>query len=213
MDPDRPLLLRTVFLTTAAFTVLAVIVALRQMSEAGAGPGVGLAIVVAGAALGMLVGFGVFRLVGTASGGVVQTLFSARGLPAAPSFSLQEAMIAQGRFRDAEASFREHLAAHADDHDARLALAALLAGPLADCAAAESHFRAVRDGRPTERQEITARQGLIDLYAATAQTGRQMAELARLADRYPGTAAARAAREAVTALKASSPDAQRTVGR
>lgn len=207
MDPDRPLLLRSVLLTMGAFTVLAVLVAVRQMSEEGAGLGLGLAIISAGAALGGLVGLGMFRLVGTASRGVVQALFSSGGLPPAPSFSLQEAMIAQGRHRDAAASFREHLAATPGDDDARLALAALLAGPLADHAAAEPLFRAVRDGKPTERQEVTARQGLIDLYAATGQAGRQMAELARFADRYAGTAAARAAREAIRALKASSPTA------
>jgi len=64
-------------------------------------------------------------------------------------------------------------------------------------------LREVRDGKPSERQEVTARQGLIDLYAATGQAGRQLAELARFADRYPGTPAARAAREAIKALKAS----------
>jgi hypothetical protein len=206
MDPDRPLRLRAIVLTTAAFTVLAVLVAIRQISEARVGLGVGLMIVAGGVVLGVLTGEGVYRLTGLASAGLVETLFAAKGLPPAASFSLQEAMIVQGRHGEAAESFREHLAASPGDHDARLALAALLAGPLPDHAAAEQLFRAVRDGRPTERQEATARQGLIDLYAATGQTGRQMAELARFADRYPGTPAARAAREAIQALRASSLD-------
>lgn len=207
MDPDRPLRIRTVALTTGAFTVLAVVVAFRQMSEAKVGLGAGLAIVVAGAALGGVVGLGMFRLIGVASHGAVQTLLSSSGLPPAPSFSMQDAMVAQGRYREAADSFRAHIAVHPGDVDARLALAALCAGPLADHAAAEQVFREVRDGQPSERQEATARQGLIDLYAATGQSGRQMTELARFADRYPGTPAARAAREAIKALKASLPDA------
>ncbi|HEX9166260.1 MAG TPA: tetratricopeptide repeat protein [Gemmatimonadales bacterium] len=207
MDPDRPLRLRAIVLTTAAFTVLAVLVAIRQMSEARAGLGVGLMIVAGGVVLGVLTGEGLYRVMGSASKGLVETLFSAKGLPPAPSFSLQEAMIVQGRHREAADSFREHLAVNPGDHDARLALGALLAGPLSDHAAAEQLFRTVRDGRPTERQEATARQGLIDLYAITGQTGRQITELARFADRYPGTPAARAAREAIQTLKASSLDA------
>ncbi len=202
MNADRPLLLRSIFLTAGAFTVLAVVVAFRQMSEAGVGLGGGLGIIAGGAALGAVVGLGMFRLTGRAAHGVVQALLSSGGLPAAPSFSLQESMVAQGRYHDAAESFRAHLAARPEDHDARLALAALLAGPLGDHADAGLLFRLVRDGKPTDRQEITARQGLIDLYAATGQTGRQMTELARFADRYQGTPAARAAREAIRTLKA-----------
>lgn len=205
MDPDRPLRIRSVVLTTSAFTVLAVVVAFRQMSEAGVGLAGGVAIVAGGAALGVAAGLGMFRLIGLASRGVMDTLLASRGLPPAPSFSQQEALIARGRHREAADSFATHLVAHPDDHDARLALASLLAGPLAEPAGAEPLYRAVRDGKASERQEATARQGLIDLYAATGQTGRQLAELARFADRYPDTAASRAAREAIRVLKADRP--------
>jgi TolA-binding protein len=115
-------------------------------------------------------------------------------------------MIAQGRYQDAADSFRQHLAVHPGDHDARLALGALLCGPGGAHAEAERLFREVQDHHPTGRQEAAASQALIDHYVATGQRGRHMAELARFAERYRGTAAGRAARQALTAMKVPAPE-------
>jgi hypothetical protein len=122
-------------------------------------------------------------------------------LPPAPSFSYQEALIMQGKYGEATDSFRDHLLQHPSDLEARLALAALLAGPATNPAEAEREFLAVRSGGATARQDLIATEGLIALYASTGQRGRHMAELARFAERFRGTPAGEGAKRALGELK------------
>jgi hypothetical protein len=119
----------------------------------------------------------------------------------AASFSFQEALVAQGRYREAEASFRDHLSQQPHDHDAQLALALIYARHLEKPEQAEHLYLAIRQGTPTPRQEVAAMNHLIDLYAATGQRGKQMGEMARFAARYPETRAGQEARRALSRMK------------
>lgn len=200
-DPDRPLWIKAVVYTTAGFIVLGVLVAFVVVSERNLGFLSLVAIVAGFAAAGAGLGAGVAALAGGVSGGLIRVLQAAGDMPPAPSYSHQEALAAQGRYAEAADAYRRHLAAHPADHDARLALAVLLAGPLGDPGGAERLYLEVRTGNPSPRQEMTAHQALIDLHASTGQRGRQLVELARFADRYRGTAAGTAAREALKRMK------------
>lgn len=156
--------------------------------------------------LGWLVAGGVVYGVWTASGAtaraMVQTLTAAGNLPPAPSYSLQEALIARGNFGGAVQAFQEHLAAHPDDLHARLALAALWGERLHDPARAELLLLETRRLHPPAEIEFAIGNALIDLYHAHDQLGREMAELARLAQRFAGTQAGSRARAALLRLKA-----------
>ena len=123
-------------------------------------------------------------------------------LPPAPSYSLQESLVARGRLAEAVESYQAHIAEKPGDLDARLALAALLAGPLGDRAAAERLYLEVRALSPAPRHERAIGNALIDLYHATGQRGRELAELARFADRFRGTREGDRARTALIRIKA-----------
>jgi hypothetical protein len=198
VDADRPILIQGMVWGACGFAGLAggasfalgVGSPLRQI-------GILLGAALIGAGLGAMVAGGA----GMASRGFFRMLFAAGGLPSRPGFSYQESLVARGRCREAARAYRDHLVTHPADHDARLALGALLAGPLADPAGAEQVYLEVRAAGARGRHEMLASQALIDLYAATGQRGRHMTELARFADRYRGTGAGRAARHALEEMK------------
>jgi hypothetical protein len=110
-------------------------------------------------------------------------------------FSIQESLVARGRFDEAAESFRAHLAEFPDDIAARYRLATLHLRERKDPAAAEEEFLALRRRRldPSTQQLISNH--LVDLYRATDQRGRLMAELSRMMREHPnsamGTGAAR----------------------
>lgn len=133
---------------------------------------------------------------------LVTTITGAGNIKPAPSYSFQESLIARGKLKEAEESFLAHLAATPGDRDAGLALAALYRDHLGDPARAERLFLEIRQSGPTPAQEFAIANALIDLYRATGQTGREMAELARFADRYRGSEAAAGAAAALRRLKA-----------
>jgi hypothetical protein len=137
---------------------------------------------------------GAARWVGMVSG--------AGNIAPAASFSFQESLMMQGRYLEAEASFQDHLSQHPHDHDAQLALASICARYLNKPEMAEQLYHSVIRGAPTPRQESAARNSLIDLYAATGQRGKQMAELAKFAARYPDARAGQEARRALVRMKA-----------
>ena len=183
-DPDRPILIRTVIGTTLIFLVLSAAVGGYLVVKDRIGPAGFAGVMLTGALVGALAGWLVVFASGAAAGGVVQMMTGAGNLPPAPSFSYQEALIMQGKYREAVDSFRDHLLQHPSDFEARLALAALLAGPAQDVAAAEREFLTVRAGGPSTRHDLIASEGLIDLYFTTGRRGRHMAELARFAERH-----------------------------
>jgi hypothetical protein len=200
-DPDRPLLIKSVIGTMLFFFVLACAAGGFLVARDRIALGGFVGVVVAGAVLGALAGWVVVLVSGVAAGGVVQMLTGAGNLAPATSFSYEEALVMQGKPDEAVDSFRDHLRQHPMDQEARLALAALLAGAANNLAEAEQEFLAVRSGQMTDTQEFRASQALIDLYSATGQRGKYMAELARFAERFRGTPAGEGAKRALGELK------------
>lgn len=200
-DADRPVLIRALIGPCLGLLVLALVLGFYLLGTGRIGLAGFLAVLMAGALLGLLTGLVMYGAVGAVAGGVVGMLTGAGNLKPSPSFSYQEALVMQGKHGEAALAYREHLEANPEDHDARLALADLLAGPMALPAEAEREYLAVRMGGASTKQEFVAAQALMDLYAATGQRGKHMAELARFAERHRGTVAGSAARRQLAELK------------
>lgn len=200
-DPDRPILIKTVVGTALLFLVLSGAAGGFLVAKGRIGLLGFLGVVAAGLLLGALAGALVTRASGLAAGGLVQMLTGAGNLPPAPSFSYQETLVMQRKYDQAVDSYRSHLLQYPTDLEARLALAALLAGPAKSPAEAEHEFLAVRAAGAVGRHDLIASEGLIDLYVTTGQRGRHMAELARFAERFRGTPAGDGARRALAELK------------
>jgi tetratricopeptide (TPR) repeat protein len=126
----------------------------------------------------------------------------AGNLPPAPSFSLQESLVARGNYREAVSSYEEHLERSPGDFHARLALASLWRDHLNDPGAAERLLLEARRKSPPHNVEFAIGNALIDLYHRSGQRGRELAELARFAERFKGTAEGARAREALVRIKA-----------
>ena len=194
-------MVRSVIAPTIAFLVLSLLVGGFLLAQDRIGLAGFLAVLLSGGLLGLLFGLAMYGAIGAAAGGFIRMLTGAGNIPPAASFSYQEALVMQGRPQEAADAYRGHLATHPADQEARLALAALLAGPLALPGDAEREYLAVRSGGAGEKQEFLVSQALIDLYAATGQRGKHMAELARFAERYRGTVDGAAAKRVLAELK------------
>ena len=149
------------------------------------------------------IGWVVQRLTLGAAVALVDTVHGVGHIPAPPSYSLQESMIVRGRYEDAADSFRNHIAEHPEDLDARLALAHLLEAYLRDYRSAEQLYLEVRRSNPNPHQEMGAANGLIDLCRKAGKTERLRVELSRFADRYRGSPAADAALGELRQLEAA----------
>jgi hypothetical protein len=145
----------------------------------------------------------VWTLSGAASRGLVQAMTGAGNLPPAPSFSFQESLVIRGRFAEAAEAYHAHLEQAPDDFHARLALAALWRDHLKDPAMAEKLYLEARSRRPPASFDFAIGNALIDLYHRTGQRGRELAELARFADRFRNTPDGVRARQAIARIKAS----------
>lgn len=192
-----------VLLLVGSCTIIAMAVGVLLYSRDQVGVPGFMGVVLLGPMAGMATSWVIWQLTGAGSRGLVAAMTGAGNLKRAPSYSLQESLIARGRFEEAEQAFTVHLGSHPEDLDARLALAALVRDHRRDPARAEQLFLAARARTPTRDQEFTIANALIDLYRSTGQVGREMAELARFAERYDGTEAGRQAREALRRLKAA----------
>lgn len=108
-------------------------------------------------------------------------------------FSRQESLIARGRFDEAVESFNLHLLEFPDDIPARYRLATLHLRERNDPAAAEAELLNLRR-RPHDRStaKLLANH-FVDLYTATGQRGKLMAELTRMMKEWPGTPMAQGA--------------------
>jgi hypothetical protein len=155
--------------------------------------------------LGPLIGFPIGVLVGLGSRAagehIIRTLTSSGGLPPAPDFSYQDAQVIRGNPEVARASYEAHLKAEPKDLNARLALARLWRDQLGDARKAEQLYLEARQLEPSPEQEFAIGNALIDLYRGSQQRGREMAELARFAERFAGTQAGMQARAALLRLK------------
>lgn len=130
---------------------------------------------------------GTRRLSARLAAGMIGGLTSAGNIKYQNQFSLQESMVARGRFDDAVESFRAHLAEHPDDIPARYRLATLHLRERKDPAAAEEEFFALRRRPLDPTTTLLVSNHLIDLYRATGQRGRLMAELTRMMNDHAGT--------------------------
>ncbi|MGH7416884.1 MAG: hypothetical protein ACREKB_03810 [Candidatus Rokuibacteriota bacterium] len=145
--------------------------------------------------------FGLWRGIGSGAKSVVGTIFAAGDIAPPPSYSVEETLIARGRYAEAAERFRERLRVTPDDIGAHLRLAALLEDYLRDFSGAEQLYLEARRRRLDPRQEMAVANGLIDLYRHAGRPDRLKVELARFADRYRGTAAGEAARRDLGELK------------
>lgn len=148
---------------------------------------------------------GIFLIYHTTTGVATtlgNALTAAGNIPPPPSYPRQDVLIARGEYQEAAEYFQDHIRVTPDDHHARLRLADLLERHLDDPAGAERLYLEVRRSHPTAQQEMTATNGLIDLYRRTGRRDRLKVELARFADRYRGTPHAAAAARALQELKA-----------
>ena len=147
----------------------------------------------------------VHRAVSAGARGVGRALLATTDIAPPPSYPRQEVLIAQGRYAEAVDFFRDHIQVEPGDVDARLRLADLLERRLHDLAGAERVYLEVRRLPATPRQQMTAANGLIDVYRKTGNRGRLMVELARFAERYRGSPAADGAARELKELKATPP--------
>jgi len=155
----------------------------------------------AGLALALLT----WQVLERASAGLVQVVTAGGNLARGPSYSVEEAMIVRGEYSQARETLESRLDGGPGDIQVHLRLADLNARWLKDAAAAERWYLAARSGARDEQQEAAIANGLIDLYRSTGQGGRHMVELARFANRYPGTRAGEQARQELRALKQDLP--------
>lgn len=199
---ERVLLYRVAFFSLASCTVFAVMVSMFLMDQKKIGlPGAAGVVVLGWVAAGVITAV-VWTFSGVVSRGLVQTMTGAGNLPPAPSFSLQESLVARGRYQEAAAAYQEHLAGAPMDFHARLALAGLQRKHLDDPGGAERLYLEARRAHPPANIEFAIGNALIDLYRGTGERGRELAELARFAERFQGTPEGTRAREAITRIKA-----------
>ncbi len=124
--------------------------------------------------------------------------------PYVEQYSYQQALVMQGRVDDALESFEAVIAEKPDAIDPRIRAAELYHRERRNDVRAAELFRQVQRIEtvdPGSFLYVTNR--LVDLYTGPlAEPGRALGELRKLIDRYPETAAASQAREALAALKA-----------
>jgi len=126
-------------------------------------------------------------LTGSMAAGAIQGLHAGGNIKYQQGYSIQESLIARGRFEEAVESFHVHLLEFPDDIPARLRLATLHLRERKDFASAEEELLAVRR-RPHDRGTgMYLANHLVDLYRASGQTGKLMAELKRMMRDWPGT--------------------------
>ena len=132
---------------------------------------------------------------------MISRLHSAGTVAHQHEFSIQESLIARGRFDEAVESFRAHLREFPDDVPARYRLATLHLRERNDPAAAEEELLALRRRPLDPATGLLISNHLIDLYRATGQRGRLMAELTRMSKEHAGSATAEGAAKLLEELK------------
>lgn len=120
-------------------------------------------------------------------------ILSAGNLKYQQGYSRQEALIARGRFDEAAESFRLHLMEFPDDIPGRYRLATLHLRERNDPGAAEAELQNIRRRKHDRSMAKLLANHFIDLYRATGQTGKLMAELQKTVREWPGTPLAQGA--------------------
>lgn len=119
----------------------------------------------------------------TAIGG----LFSAGNIKYQHTYSRQESLIARGQFDDAVESFQVHLMEFPDDIPGRYRLATLHLRERNDPAAGEAELLNIRRRKHDRSTAMLLANHFVDIYRATGQTGKLMAELNKMIREWPGT--------------------------
>jgi len=124
--------------------------------------------------------------------------------PYKEQYSYQQALVMRGQLDEALESFEAVIAETPDAVDPRVRAAELYSRERKNHARAAELFREVqRIPTLTPGEDVYATNRLVDLLTGPlAEPGRALAELRRLVDRYPGSAAAEHARGALAVLKA-----------
>ena len=159
------------------------------------------------AAVGCIATGCVATFVGLASGGFAgaawkHLMVNGSSTPYKEQFSIQDAMVKQGRVAEAIASFEQIIAERPTEVDARVKVAELYARE-------GNHRRAVEIFREAQSievidagQDFYVSHRLVDLYnGPLGDRGRAIVELRKLIDRHPDSGAASQAREALAKLK------------
>jgi hypothetical protein len=123
---------------------------------------------------------------------------SADGIPHAPGYSAEEALVARGDYLAAAAAYRAHADANPASLTPLIRLAEITRRHLGDHAEAE---RLYLEARRRSGDATAMANQLIDLYRSTGNRGRLMGELARYSAAHPGTPAGEAARKELHFLK------------
>jgi len=147
--------------------------------------------------------FAIHRTVGGAAVLMVKTIYAVGDIPPPPTYPRQDLLIVRGKYAEAADWFRDHLRIEPQDHEARLRLAHLLETQLKGFDEAERLYLEIRSANPpaTPREQMSATNGLIDLYRKMGRTARLKVELARFVDRYRGSALAEGAARELKELK------------
>ena len=147
--------------------------------------------------------FAIHRAVGAASVGLVKTIYAAGNIAPARTYPRQDVFIVRGQYAEAADAFRDHLVIEPADHEARLRLAHLLETHLKAYDEAERLYLEIRNAQPpaTPREQMSAANGLIDLYRKVGRVARLKVELARFVDRYRGSPLAEGAARELKELK------------
>jgi len=184
--------------TTTVFAVLVDFYLLQEKRIDGWGA---LGVLLGGVALGVVSGTIIAFGSEWVAGGMVTLLTAGSGLTPRRSFSYEESLIARGRLNEAREALRAHLERDPHDLDAALALASLHRDQLRDPAGAVRVLLDLRRRPLPAAVEFSVTNQLIDLYRATGDRGRELAELARFAERFKHTTAGAQARALLNRIK------------
>lgn len=186
---------------------------LQLAIKAGLSPGGWVAGFLVGAAFGFAMVFFVARLIVEKAGDLAGTLYhpSGRSTPSRPEYSYAASLAVRGRVEDAIAAYEEACAENPEDPEPRLRIARLLRDELHRYEEAVLWLRRARDvARTDPGQEVLATREIVEIYVSKLGTPvRAAPDLARLAERFPGTPAGEWARRELEAVRAagSKPDA------
>jgi hypothetical protein len=158
-------------------------------------------------AFGAAAGFAIRYLMAGASNAIALSLArsvmpTGNSTPYARSYSYEQSLAARGDIAGAIEAYEAAMLASPADPEPRVQAAELLMRHREPARAAEL-FREARRLAPDDRsRELYTTQRLIDLYLGSlADSGRALAELRRLTERFAGTREADAARGLIASLK------------
>lgn len=173
----------------------------------GAGIGILVLAVVLGSVLGYAAAYAGARFLVEGAGRLAGALFnpSGRSTPSRPEYSYPASLAARGRLEEAIAAYESCAAENPDDPEPCLRIARLYRDSLARYEDALLWFRRARQAPGIDPgRELLATREIIEICMTKLESPLRAApELARIADRFPGTAAAEWARRELLEVRRS----------